>query len=255
MPKDNRTLTASYSRLENRIGYRFKEISFLREALTHPSVSSDCSTNPQNNQRLEYLGDAALQLALSTLLFHRYPDADEGQLTKIRASIVSTKALARAATQLDIGSYLTLGRGEDTSGGRSRPSNLADALEALLGAVYLDGGPDSLQHVVRHLFEAAISTIQIGDSEATTNPKGHLQELIQGRSATLPSYHIVEEAGPPHARHFRATVSWGDIHLGTGEGSTKKLAETAAATAALASPILHELKEGTFGITREHLQE
>ncbi|MBL9116805.1 MAG: ribonuclease III [Verrucomicrobiaceae bacterium] len=242
MLKDNRTLAASYSRLEQRISYQFKNINLLRQALTHPSVSSDTSNCPRNNQRLEYLGDAALQLALSSLLFDRYPEADEGQLTKIRASIVSTKALARAATQLELGTYLTLGRGEDTSGGRSRPSNLADALEALLGAVYLDGGPKALHQVVHHLFEPSICTIQVGASEATTNPKGHLQELIQGQSATLPSYHIVEEAGPPHARHFRAIVSWGDVQLGTGEGSTKKLAETAAATAALASPLLEQLK-------------
>jgi ribonuclease III len=244
MSKEVRPKSPPLELLQERVGYRFNDPSLLIQALTHPSVSSDQVAPQKHNQRLEYLGDAALQLGLSCLLYHSHPLADEGQLTKMRATLVSTKGLAQVAQQLSLGDYLTLGRGEDFSGGRNRPSNLADALEALIGAIYIDGGIDALRKLITCLFQSAVDSAQTNHTDAASNPKGHLQELIQSKSSILPTYHIVEEAGPPHARHFRATVCWGEIHLGSGEGSTKKVAETLAATAALSHPTVLELTRG-----------
>lgn len=226
--------------LEDTIGYVFQNQQLLTQALTHPSLAYEMAQRFEDNQRLEYLGDAALQLSLSSLLYERFPRSDEGHLTKLRASLVSTQSLASLAREIRLGDELRMGRGEASNGGRTRESALADALEAVLGAVYLDGGIDHLHKVVLKLFRRSIETKQSGDDLSETNPKGRLQELIQSQTSVLPIYTIVAEEGPPHSRQFKAEVSWQDCLLGQGTGPTKKHAEIEAAKAALDSVAFKE---------------
>ena len=223
----------SLKTLEEKLGYQFKETQLLRQALTHPSVSYELDRTAKDNQRLEYLGDAALQLSLSALLYERLPLADEGRLTKLRAAMVSTRALALIAKNLDLGTHLIIGRGEAANGGRTRSSTLADGVEAILGAAYLDGGMDALRNVTLRLFLGMLQDIEIHESEDATNPKGRLQEIIQSETAILPEYRITSEDGPPHNKVFQAEVTWQDKVLGSGAGPTKKLAEIEAAKQAL----------------------
>lgn len=224
--------------LEEKLGHHFSNPAFLDQALTHPSLAYELDRRFCDNQRLEFLGDAALQLSLSTTLYERYPDADEGRLTKIRASLVSTRCLAETAKTIQLGKHLKMGRGEEASGGRERESALADTLEAVLGAVYLDGGEAALRQVVIKLFARIIAQREISMDDNAINPKGRLQELIQSHTSILPVYTITTEDGPPHSRTFTARVSWQDVVLGQGTGPTKKDAEIQAARSALESPNL-----------------
>ena len=222
--------------LEEVIGYRFTNITLLSQALTHPSICQSVSEVPLSNQRLEFLGDAALQISLSTLLYHRLPQAKEGQLTKLRASLVSTKALAQVASAASLGSYLQLSRSEIINSGRHRGSTLADTLEAVIGAVFLDAGIAAVNEVVTRLFSSLLKDVATAYTEESSNPKGTLQEIIQSMDSALPIYHIVEESGPPHDRTFIAEVHWQGDLLGSAAGPTKKTAETEAARAALRHP-------------------
>jgi len=220
--------------LETILGHTFKDQALLRLALTHASISYENQRSQDDNQRLEFLGDAVLQLALSHFLYQRLPQADEGVLTKSRAHLVSTKALARLARRLGLGRYLIMGRGEEANGGRERDSSLADVVEAIAGAVYLDAGLGAAEALVTLLFEEELELACKGELEP--NPKGQLQEQIQAFSQISPTYAIMSEEGPDHAKLFVASVSWMNHVLGEGTGRSKKEAETNAAQQALDTP-------------------
>lgn len=222
--------------LETILGHTFRNPALLQLALTHASVGYENQRPQPDNQRLEFLGDAVLQLALSDLLYRQLPQADEGVLTKARAQLVSTKALARIARRIGLGSHLRMGRGEEANGGRDRDSSLADTLEAIAGAIHLDSGSSAAQRFAEHLFTNDLAALLHGSFES--NPKGQLQELIQSVSISPLVYQIVSECGPDHAKNFIATVSWRGTMLGTGNGRSKKEAEVQAAQAALDSPVL-----------------
>ncbi|GEP40817.1 ribonuclease III [Brevifollis gellanilyticus] len=217
--------------LESVLGHSFRDRSLLTEALTHASLGYETQRTQPDNQRLEFLGDAVLQLLLSEILFDRYKDADEGLLTKTRAQLVSTKALAKVARGIQLGGFLLMGRGEESHGGRERDSSLADALEAVAGAVFIDGGMEAARHMAKRLFTAEIESL--GASPVDQNPKGQLQEMLQAISPQSPSYRIIHESGPDHAKSFVAIVQWDGRELGRGHGRSKKEAEVEAARVAL----------------------
>ena len=211
--------------LVRRLGYRFDDDALLQRALTHRSW---CAERPgqASNERLEFLGDAVLGLVVTDHVYRSYPALPEGELAKVRATVVSAAALAEVAVELGIGEALLLGKGEAASGGREKPSILADAGEAVIGAVYLDGGWDAAATLVLRLVAERIA-------EAASGPGGQdyktrLQELSARRFETLPRYEVADH-GPDHAKHFSATVWVGDTARGTGQGRSKKQAEQAAA--------------------------
>jgi ribonuclease-3 len=221
-------------KLETILGHTFRDPSLLRLALTHASVSYENQRFHEDNQRLEFLGDAVIQLSLSHFLYRKLPNADEGVLTKSRAHLVSTKALARLARRLGLGDFLIMGRGEEANGGRERDSSLADVMEAITGAVYLDAGLEVTSAFVAHLFAEDLQLACAGQLEP--NPKGQLQEQLQAISQIPPSYDILSEKGPDHAKYFVASVSWMNQELGRGSGRSKKEAEAQAAQQALDTP-------------------
>ncbi len=230
-----RKLLSYYQRmqpLEERIGYKFRNSLLLAEALTHPSLAYETQKPHFDNQRLEFLGDAVIQLILTESLYRRFPAFSEGRLTKLRSRLVSKPALHALAAQIDLGVYLLMGKGEEASGGRERQSTLADAFEALVGAVYLDGGfTVACDFLLAHC-EDALSDVE--ETPAEINPKGQLQEILQAISATSPRYRLIAQSGPDHAKHFEIAVDWEGRELGRGDGSSKKEAEAEAAKDALA---------------------
>ena len=219
------------TRVEANLAYRFKDPSLLQIALTHPSIVAEKKSYIIDNQRLEYLGDAVLQLALTEVLYLRFPEKGEGVLTKWRARLVSKPALAAFGTQLELGKEILMGKGEEANGGRSRASILADAVEAVLGAVYLDGGFLEAQKVVMRMAGSALEDVT--ESTETGNPKGELQEELQALAPESPLYKIVSATGPDHDKRFVASVTWRGELLGEGEGANKKMAEACAAVEAL----------------------
>jgi ribonuclease III len=217
--------------LEQRTGYKFRNSLLLAEALTHPSLGHETQRHHFDNQRLEFLGDAILQLIFTEHLYRLFPHFSEGQLTKLRSRLVSREGLKVHAINIGLGTYLMMGRGEEASGGRQRASILADAFEALVGAIYLDS---NLEVVRRFVLEEAQSDIQrLTQQPLEVNPKGQLQEILQAISPKSPIYEIVSQTGPEHQKKFVAKVVWDGVELGSGEGSSKKQAETAAALTAL----------------------
>ena len=217
--------------IEERLGYHFKDPSLLEIALSHPSLSSEIRPAPRDNQRLEFLGDAVLELAVTDYLYQSHPDFQEGVLTKLRSSVVSKPALATTAVRLEIGKELKMSNGEEGSGGRMRASNLADATESLFGAIYLDAGFTAAREIILRILEPEFE--QLDPNTTQGNSKGELQEILQKLSPESPDYNITSEEGPPHSRTFVASVNWMNEELGTGEGPSKKSAETAAANKAL----------------------
>ena len=222
---------AHLDQLQVRLGCRFKNEDWLRLALTHPSLAHESGEPTPHNQRLEFLGDAVLQLVLTEKLFAHFPAFDEGQLSKSRAKLVNGETLAGLGRALGLGQYLILSRGEEGNGGRDRSSTLADAFEAVLGAIFLDAGMNAVRDFILREFEPALSALDTLPGIA--NPKGELQELLQARSATAPEYVMVAATGPDHDRLFECTVHHGGIELARGTGRSKKAAETEAALAAL----------------------
>ena len=217
--------------LQARLAYTFRDAKLLRLALTHPSVAHEIGEPTEHNQRLEFLGDAVLQLVLTHELYEKFPGFDEGPLTKGRAKLVNRRTLADHARALGLGTHLILSRGEETSGGRERASTLADAFEALLGAIFLDGGFEVAREFIAHEFGAAFSRLNVPPT--IENPKGELQELLQARSPEAPEYHVVSMTGPDHDRMFECVVQHSGAELARGSGKSKKAAESAAALAAL----------------------
>lgn len=217
--------------LEENIGYKFRNSLLLAEALTHPSVGHEAQRYHFDYQRLEFLGDAVLQLVITEYLFRNFKVEAEGQLTKLRSRLVSRDALRTHAAALDLGRYILMGRGEEASGGRERTSTLADAFEALIGALYLDGGLEIARNFI--LTKTRADLEKLAEEPVDINPKGDLQELLQSISPHSPIYEMVSQSGPEHEKTFVSQVVWEDIVLGEGRGRSKKQAETAAALEAL----------------------
>lgn len=222
----------SRSPIEHSLRYTFRDSSLLRTALTHPSFAAEAgSGSGSDNQRLEFLGDAVLGLIAAEWLMEHRPGWKEGQLTQVRSRLTNAGTLAGAARRIHLGDELRLGRGEEASGGRDRDAALADALEALLGAVWLDGGPDALRRIFPDLLGPDIDmALAVGGED---NPKGELQERLQAAGHGLPRYELVREEGPSHRRCFTVRVCCAQTVLGEGRGNSKRDAETIAAREAL----------------------
>jgi ribonuclease-3 len=217
--------------LQDRLGYRFRDLALLRLALTHPSVAHEQGAGMQHNQRLEFLGDAVLQLVLTTELYQKFPDMDEGPLTKARAQMVNRRTLAEQGQLLALGEDLVMSRGEELNRGRERPSALADAFEALLGAIFLDGGFTAAQGFILTLFRTHFGELEVIPN--LENPKGELQEMLQARSPEPVQYELASVSGPDHDRLFECAVYYRGKELGRGVGKSKKEAESKAALKAL----------------------
>ena len=222
---------SSVNPLEQRIGHKFRNSLLLAEALTHPSLGHETQRHHFDNQRLEFLGDAVLQLIITEHLYAMFPREAEGRLTKLRSRLVSREALRAHASRLELGQFLMMGRGEEASGGRERTSTLADGFEALLGAIYLDTDLATARRFVLTL--AADDLSQLEAEPIDINPKGHLQEVLQAISPRSPSYELLSESGPEHEKTFIVRVCWEGMALGEGCGRSKKQAETAAALQAM----------------------
>jgi ribonuclease-3 len=218
--------------LQERLGVSFNDPSRLRQALTHSSYANENPAEaPDCNERLEFLGDAVLGLVISEKLYRDLPQADEGEMTRLRAALVRRETLARLATAIGLGDYLYLGRGEEASGGRRKKANLASALEALIAAVFLDQGPAATGDSILRLFQEELARVL--RQGGTVNYKSQLQELLQAQGQPPPIYHLVETSGPDHKQRFSVEVHAGSTVLGQGTGNSKKLAEAAAARSAL----------------------
>ena len=220
--------------LEAHLPYTFKNRELLRQALVHTSyLNENPGIGVGSNERLEFLGDAALGVVVALQLYNAYPEVDEGELTELRAHLVRRDTLARAASRLSLGDHLQLGRGEDAAGGRRRPTNLARAYEALVGAIFLDGGFARARAFIKASLKEEFTALQ--KKGMPHDPKSRLQEVIQSRWQTTPVYRLLKTEGPDHARRFTVQVMVGGRALGTGEGRSKQTAEKEAATQALAS--------------------
>lgn len=223
-------MAADLRELELRLGHQFQDQGLLREALTHGSATALKRQRRRTNERLEFLGDRVVGLAVAELLIGRYPDEPEGALSSRLSGLVSERALAEAARELDLGAWLEVARSEEEAGGRERPAILADALEAVLGAVYLDGGWEAAAALVRRRVEPRLETMVGPPRDAKTA----LQEWTQSRGLGLPEYRVTRTSGPAHAPTFEIAASLGDLASATATGGSKRAAEQAAAEQLLA---------------------
>jgi ribonuclease-3 len=213
--------------IENILQYKFRDRSLLEKALTHRSWEGSGNAN----ERLEFLGDAVLGQVVSEFLFNEYSELNEGDLTKMKSSLVNEAVLARVFSDFGLGEYIYLSREEEKSGGRSKPSITADAMEAIFGAIYLDGGYENASNTINRLLLTDYENLL--NDESTFNYKGELLELIQLDGRGVPRYEVVEEIGPDHEKVFVVSVSVELERIGTGRGTTKKEAEQQAAKMAL----------------------
>ena len=210
---------------EKRIGYEFSNEGLLKQALTHSSYSNEHHMGKlADNERLEFLGDAVLEIVSSEFLYQKYPKYPEGELTRLRASIVCEPTLAFCTRELELGKYLFLGKGEDMTGGRERKSILSDAMEAVIGAIYLDGGFASAKEFIHRFILNDIEHKQLFFDSKTI-----LQEVVQGKAEGELSYQLIREEGPDHDKKFVVEARIGDVAYGQGTGRTKKGAEQEAA--------------------------
>ncbi|HHS96748.1 MAG TPA: ribonuclease III [Chloroflexi bacterium] len=216
---------------QNRVGYRFRDEGLLLRALTHPSFVNEHPEEGPDNQRLEFLGDAVLNFIVAAWVYRNYPDFHEGKMTRLRAALVREETLADFAAQLGLGEVLRLGHGEEAGGGRERVANLGDGFEALVGALYLDGGIEAVQRLLERFIPPAAEAILA--NEADRDAKSRFQEWAQAERGVTPRYRIVAEMGPDHAKTFVAEVLLGRRVAGRGEGRSKQAAEQAAARDAL----------------------
>ena len=217
--------------LEEQLGYTFRQRELLEAAVTHRSWANE-QGRTDHYERLEFLGDAVLGLVAAEWLYRRLPDQPEGELARLKSHLVSAPVLAHHAEELGLGELLRLGVGEERSGGRTKPSLLADSLEGVLGAVYIDGGLEGARHAIEALLERAMANqVEVAEADAKTR----LQEWAQARGGELPNYVLVGEEGPDHAKLFTMECRFGGRALGSGTGRTKKHAEQRAAAAALAT--------------------
>lgn len=215
--------------IQDIIGYEFKQEVLLRQALTHSSYANEKHMKKfSDNERLEFLGDAVLEVVSSEYLYHNYPDLSEGELTKLRASIVCEPTLALCTRDMNLGKYLLLGKGENLTGGRTRKSILSDALEAVIGAIFLDGGLECAKAFVHRFI-----LTDIEHKKLFYDSKTILQEVVQGNYDEPLHYELLAEEGPDHDKNFRVEVKIGDRVVGEGSGHTKKAAEQEAAYHAL----------------------
>jgi len=226
----NKLLGSGIDRLEERLGYNFKDRSFVLEALTHRSYAHE-KKNKQNYERLEFLGDAVLQLIVTEYLLDRYKDYDEGLLSKLRGYFVSEGFLSRIALELELGDHLLLGKGEKASGGKYKESLLCDIFESIVAAIYLDGGYDEARNIIITHFGSRIDE-DISNS-TFVDAKSELQKITQRKYGTLPEYTVLDEKGPEHDKIFVVKVIVEDLVTEKGIGKTKKSAEKDAAKNAL----------------------
>jgi ribonuclease-3 len=234
-------MPAEVATLESRIGYRFSDPVLFRRALTHSSLANEIRAVPgsapasSDNEQLEFLGDSVLGFLVAEALVRRYPSFREGELSRLKAHLVSAAHLHGVARRLDMGAYLELGRSEEMSGGRAKRTLLVDSLEALIAAVFLDGGIDEVRRLVTtHVLDAPFSGDEDAGADAPpgiTNFKSALQELAQSRKLPQPRYAIVKEKGPEHSKTFTVEVRAGREWTGQAEGRTKKVAAQRAARA------------------------
>lgn len=222
--------TKKITQLAKSLGVNFKDISLLDTALTHTSYANESKNNIVHNERLEFLGDAVLELASSTYLFNKFPEMPEGEMTKARASVVCETTLANLSSQMKVGDYLLLGKGERLTGGSRRPSILADAFEAVIGAIYMDQGWQIACEYVLNKLQADLISIEQGYN--LKDYKTILQEVVQGRGQCI-EYKLISENGPDHAKIFSFAVIVEGKTEGTGDGKSKKEAEQRAAFATL----------------------
>ena len=222
----------NWERFEKKIGYEFRDKSLLKTALTHSSYVKEHGRGVRSNERLEFLGDAFFDAIIGEKLFKIFPDKEEGFLSRTRATLVCEKSLSEEAKKLNVGEYLLLGRGEEHSGGRYRESILADAMEAIMGAVYLDGGFEAAKNMVIGLFSDVIEDTRHG-KYVMTDYKTVLQEELQSRKITDIKYVLLEENGPDHDKTFKVELMVNGKGETRGEGKSKKQAEQKAAKAML----------------------
>ncbi|OCR87066.1 ribonuclease III [Campylobacter fetus subsp. testudinum] len=210
------------NRLEEYLGYKFKDKTLLKEALTHKSMKSSV-----NNERLEFLGDAVLDLIVGEYLFFKFKDTDEGNLSKLRAALVNEKSFASISSQITLGDFLYLSAAEDNNNGRNKPSLVSDALEALMGAIYLESGLEAVKKIFINLLESQYNNIDLqslGKDYKTT-----LQEITQARFGVTPRYELISSSGPDHKKSFEMAVFLNDKELARAIGNSKKEAEQSAA--------------------------
>jgi len=214
-------LTNSLKDLQQDIGYEFSDEKLLQQALTHRSAGAT------NYERLEFLGDSILNFTITSALYSQQMDATEGELSRLRASLVNKDVLYEIATALDIGQYLSLGQGERRSGGQKRKSIQADAVEAIFGSVLLDGGIESCQALILRLYNRRLSNLP--DAELLKDPKTRLQEFLQGRGMGLPDYQVLSESGKDHEKYFEVACKVADLEMIRGQGKSRRKAEQDAA--------------------------
>ena len=223
---------ADLETIQQTLGYEFRNVNLLQLAITHPSASGNQSKPSDDNQRMEFLGDAILQAVISEALYRLHPEKDEGHLTKARAGLVNGTSLAAKADTLGLEQYLVLGQGQRMEFERGKESALEDVFEALVAALYLDGGLRAANDFVRRVFEDELANPE--SIAVIENPKGELQEYFQGIAGISPTYELLSTSGPAHAREFEVAVLQAGKELGRGFGGSKKEAESQAASAALA---------------------
>jgi ribonuclease-3 len=217
--------------LQNTLGVSFKDPSLMEQALVHSSYINESPGITTSNERLEFLGDAVLGLIIAQELYQRLPQSSEGEMTELRSSLVRGDALSRLAKAISLGDYLYLGKGEEASGGRRKPANLAGAMEAVIAAIFLDQGLNATRDFILRLMGKELDKVL--NQGIAPDYKSQLQELIQARHQQTPTYQVIEETGPDHDRRFSVEVRVGGTVLGRGSGKSKKSAEEEAARSAL----------------------